>query len=360
MKVIHDFRGIGKKNCGIRHSAIFYLKALTKEKSNDYYLFNSGTEDIIKNVLKKNNSNFLFTKIGKYSILNSIYFPLKFGFKANIISYHSSLPLFYFNSGSSTFICHDLFSIDDPNFFNKYSIFKKKLAISYFSLLLNYSLNKASRVIVPSPYVKKTILARYPYLENKIDVNYSPGPRVDFSVLKKISHKKTDVFSNLKISLFYIGNLRSYKGFFDFYSHFQKLDPNKFELIIITSDDLYKQLQIKNNLKIFYRASDLFKEYCYSKCDLVIIPSRFEGFCLPVLDAVYRNCNILLSKSKSFKHFKKLNINTFDFNSVDSIENKILDSVNESKKSKEERKIIANKIFSNELILKKFKMITQW
>ena len=53
MKVIHDFRGIGKKNCGIRHSAIFYLKVLTKEKSNDYYLFNSGTEDIIKNVLKK-------------------------------------------------------------------------------------------------------------------------------------------------------------------------------------------------------------------------------------------------------------------------------------------------------------------
>ena len=135
MKVIHDFRGIGKKNCGIRHSAIFYLKALIIEKSNDYYLFNSGTEDIIKNALKKNNSNFLFTKIGKYSILNSIYFPLKFGFKANIISYHSSLPLFYFNSGSSTFICHDLFSIDDPNFFNKYSVFKK--ARNYFSLLLN-------------------------------------------------------------------------------------------------------------------------------------------------------------------------------------------------------------------------------
>ena len=146
-----------------------------------------------------------------------------------------------------------------------------------------------------SPYVKKTILARYPYLENKIDVNYSPGPRVDFSVLKKISHKKTDVFSNLKISLFYIGNLRSYKGFFDFYSHFQKLDPNKFELIIITSDDLYKQLQIKNNLKIFYRASDLFKEYCYSMFSYY---SKNLKFCL-VLDAVYRNCNILLSKSKS-------------------------------------------------------------
>ena len=35
MKVIHDFRGIGKKNCGIRHSAIFYLKALRDQE--DWY-----------------------------------------------------------------------------------------------------------------------------------------------------------------------------------------------------------------------------------------------------------------------------------------------------------------------------------
>ena len=86
-------------------------------------------------------------------------------------------------------------------------------------------------------------------------------------------------------------------------TNISKLDSNKFELIIITSDDLYSELQIKNNLKIFYKATDLFKEYCYTNCDLVIIPVDLKDFCLR-FSAVYRNCNVLLSKSKAF-HISK-------------------------------------------------------
>jgi hypothetical protein len=351
MKTIYDLRGIGPKSCGVQMVALEYLKFILEKLStdNDIFLFNSSVKDIVDNYNINQKHRFIFTNISRFNLIDGVYLLFKFGLRYKFVSFHSSLPIFYLSMHSKYFICHDLFVIDDTDFFNKYSFLKKKIAKFYFYTVLYFSLLSAKKIIVPSNYVRKSIEKRFAQFRGKIIVIHNPLGNNFYGESRSVANK------SIKKRLLYIGNLRSYKGYEDLYNQFRKLDPLLFELIVITSDPSYKKIIGIPNVHVFYKVNDDVKFSFIENSDLLVIPSKFEGFGLPVLEGVNRECNILISTSSSFCHFDALKINKFDFLSNDSFVSSINQSLNEGVETKKYRKQIAMSIFNNNNTFNLFK-----
>lgn len=163
------------------------------------------------------------------------------------------------------------------------------------------ALKKSDFIICISENTKKDLIEYYNVSEKKIKVIYLAG------LVKKNKEFKLEKFSN-KPYILYVGNRHGYKNF---------------EIILhaVKSNN-----EIKNNFQLFFfgggnfskKEIETFKKYnfepeqfkhigdneqllgsLYSKAFCLIYPSLYEGFGLPVLEAMENNCPVLCSNTSS-------------------------------------------------------------
>lgn len=182
---------------------------------------------------------------------------------------------------------HELF----PQYFEKdlYTLKNKKLLIE-----------KATKIIAISESTKRDILKVYPYIdEAKIEIVY-----LSQSI-------KNEVIVNLELPnkyILFVGNRSIYKNFIFFLKAVAPLLNEDPELFVVCAGgnkfedeeiELINELSVSNQvIQNNFEDNQLASYYKNAAC--FVFPSEYEGFGIPVLEAMVCGCPVVLANHSSF------------------------------------------------------------
>jgi glycosyltransferase involved in cell wall biosynthesis len=203
---------------------------------------------------------------------------------------HYDIPVLYSHLMSVTI--HDVTHLLDPAFRNtlKSRIFAKSL--------LKLAVAKARRIITISEYSKRMILEHLGGSVSKISVIhryaspiFTPLPRLEAkAIVRRELGLERDYF-------LFVGSPKPHKNLpvlFEAFSRQRSKDHHTHELAIIGKDKnnepvlraLAVQLGIDQRVRWVESVSDELLRACYSAAEATILPSRQEGFGLPVIESM--------------------------------------------------------------------------
>lgn len=164
-------------------------------------------------------------------------------------------------------------------------------------------LNRASMILTISHSTKKDLIDIFGVDENKIRVTHL-GNSLQLNDTKVI---KPHLESNLLNGYFLVvGNRAEYKNFLFFIRMFASL-TNRYKNIsvictgpVFSKDELYyfKKLQLESKVK-HVMAGDSQLITLYQEAIALVIPSQYEGFGLPLLEAFSCGCLVLAGENSS-------------------------------------------------------------
>lgn len=315
MNIGFDAKRAYENSTGLGHYSRTLIKSLaTFYPTNDYFLFASKITDKFisnkfKNIIPVTPFGLLANSIksawrGKWVIKN-----LK---ENNIDIYHGlshQIPLGINKTNiKSVVTIHDLIFERFPNQFNLVNvyIFRKKF---------KYACKHADKIIAISEQTKNDIINFYKIPENKIEVCYQSCDdiyRAEVNDEEKIRIKK---LYNLPDQFFlYVGSIVERKNLLSVLEAIKKTKTSlNIPLVVIGNGSGYKQKVKKyiqenslekdvfflsentavNKMKSFQSSADF--PAIYQQAIAMIYPSSFEGFGIPVLEALCSNLPVITS-----------------------------------------------------------------
>tara|TARA_Y100000589_G_scaffold75710_1_gene69414 strand:- start:1520 stop:2653 length:1134 start_codon:yes stop_codon:yes gene_type:complete len=340
----------------IRILAIFF-------KKNKYFLYtpkntkNSRLQFIyeINNILiktpKKNFKNFFKKYWRNKRIINDLQ-------KDNLNIYHgltNELPIGIEKTNIKTVVTiHDLIFIRFPKLYNW--VDRK---IYYFKFLS--ACKRADIIIAISKQTKKDIVKYLSIDEKKIKVVYQGCNDVFKKTISQKTQKETLKKYNLPNNfLLYVGKIEERKNLLTILKVLKKLKTQK--LVVIGDGNKYKKMCLKyinnnnlhNNVIILSNIPSNEIASIYKNAEILIYPSIFEGFGIPIIEALYSKVPVITTKKGCFKEAGGPKTKYINPNSINELENAILE-IQQSSKIKEEMKNIGFKYvqkFNDEKIAK--------
>lgn len=172
---------------------------------------------------------------------------------------------------------HDLIHFKFPE------IYGKKTGYNFFKKYFKYSLKKAKKIFVVSHTTKKDLEQFFPFTSEKIiKIPNSTDPLF----YKDYDFKKENYFC-------FIGNNKAHKNLnflLEIWKEFNLKYPEYFLYLICPVDLEMKNVKVFKNLK----TEELIE--ILGKAKALISPSIYEGFNLPVLEAILLETPIIASK----------------------------------------------------------------
>ena len=169
-----------------------------------------------------------------------------------------------------------------------------------------YSVRHAQKVITISEYSKHAIMEAYSIASERIVVVY---PGMSMSLVKQ-KPQKSSLLTRFGIRAPYIlsvGTLQPRKNFVRLIEAFSLLEDKNMTLVIVGKKGwMYEDILaapsvygVKDRVKIldFVNDDDLSTLYTHAQC--FVLPSLYEGFGLPVLEAMAHECPIVVSNVSS-------------------------------------------------------------
>lgn len=175
------------------------------------------------------------------------------------------------------------------------------------NLFLKKSVKDADRIIAISQCTKKDIEDICEVGENKIDVVYNGG--VDKYKQKIDSNKIDEILLNYKIDnkfFFYIGTIEPRKNIETIIKAFEKYENNEKEYLVIAGGlgwkykKILKKIEyssVKKNIKLLGYVTNEEKYALFSRTMAFIFPSHYEGFGLPIIEAMSHGVPIITAKN---------------------------------------------------------------
>ncbi len=320
---------LSDKTDGAKTRLINFYSLTIKKKKNSKFIFFIPKNLNIKEFKKNFNlTNVKFHKINinsydvvKRFLLGIFFWPLLF--KKYDLDYfdQSYLPLFTFFKGKTKIILtiHDLrylyFSLD---FFYRYIVFKPvvKIGIYFCDILItvsNHIKNDLKKV------TNKKIVVISNFIDNK-KLKSRNKKLIKDKFIFSIGHsEKRKNLDNLIKAFVYV-KLSGYKGNLVICTN-QGTELNKLEKIKFDHpySNSIKILKNQNNQSVF--------EF-YKNCELFVLPSLYEGFGIPILEAAFHKKLIILSSIPVFKEITFNKLNYFDPNNPKKISEKIINTLN--------------------------------
>ena len=334
--------------------------------SSKFYIFEARDYKIRNDLNPSKFKNVKFIKTNIYSKNNFVNILRAFLFwKKNLKRYNLDifetfrLPFFNKFSKVNVLTIHDLRYL-----LSKFSGYKKFFNFIYCKIFLKF----INQFIVVSNSTKKELKSKLNFhnitvIENGIDTK-------KFQKLYRSStFQLNSSFKTKEKFIFTVGHFELRKNYLNLILSIKKLKNLNIKLIIAGNANSKKEIIYKKNLqniifenKLNYRVkllsnlSDDEIKILYKNCSLFIFPSTYEGFGIPVLEAMSFNKKIILSNIDPFKEIIKFNKKIFfDPSNPSDIARKIKLNLKSSKINKNEykknlkfyqNKILAFKIYN--------------
>lgn len=304
-KLIVDGRFISQRLTGVQRTAWEILKCLDNYKDIETIVALPANAEVPNQVFL----NVKFIKVGKFK--NNMWEQWSLPRfckreKAPLLCMCCLAPAFY----PSNVILHDIRGIEKKEYDNL--LFRLK-----FRLLVRLYIYRSNQIYTVSEYAKDSIVKKYHKLKRE--------PIVIFNGHEHISRFALEPLKNV-CGKFYlsVGSILKHKNF-EYIIHLAKNNPDK-KFIVVGNpcyDDysgLLRETEVNNLEFTGYIESEQLR-WLYSNCEGFILPSIYEGFGLPPLEAIATGCRrIFLSDIPIFKEIYGEYANYFDpFNFQDTI-----------------------------------------
>jgi len=300
--------------------------------------------------LNREKNKFSFSFFNKKLVLILSFIKPIF-FKNEKKVYHATYVrnLFFRNPNIKKIITvHDMIHELYPTYFDRSYQNKRK----FYVLAKKLNIFNASGIITISESTKKDLLKVYPQIEKEVPIKviHHGGDH-----LLKISDKN---FHPIKVkndnNFLYIGARTKYKGFKDLLEALGYINQYKynFQLTCIGSNFSKKEqylifkYKLENLIKVI-NPND--KELCniYKLSSALIYPSWYEGFGLPILEAMNFNIPVICSNISSSKEIGKEYVSYFKKKSVPSLVNSLIEFLDN--KSNAYEKLSSSKNYLKEM-----------
>jgi len=317
MKIGIDCRFILNTNfaelAGVGHYVYYLVKYILKQdQENQYVLFFYNPKIKIPEFEQQ---NVKFVYFPAESFISRIPIFYKHYYLANLIKkekldlYHNPaniIPLGY--HGRSVISVHDLAIYVNPDWFPQGQNFNTKV-------LFPQSLKKAEKIIAVSHNTKNDLINIFKVPREKIQVIYEGVEDFDQNEITK-----DEIRPELKFTepyLFFVGTIEPRKNIerlIKAYKNFIKENPGtKIKLVIAGKkgwkcDTIFKAIndpELKDKLIYPGYISLQEKIYLYKNCLAFIFPTLYEGFGLPVLEAMSLGKPVISSKIAPITEFAK-------------------------------------------------------
>lgn len=251
---------------------------------------------IIKCKVESNNAgkriiweNFYLDKLAKKEHVDCMFIPVY------------SKPLFTSKKIPYITVIHDLQALHYPQYFSKIKYIWLKYA-------WKRTLKTSEKIVAISKYVKSDIVAKYEVSPKKVEVIYNP---IKYS--EKI--KKTPLLSKhciKKEEFFYtVSSLLPHKNLKTLILTMESIVKKNLNLpkkLLISgvggaqSQELQKLIntcQLEENIIFTGFVTDEERDYLYKSCYAFLFPSIFEGFGMPVIEAMKQEAIVVTTKETS-------------------------------------------------------------
>ncbi len=244
------------------------------------------------------------------------------------------LPIKLSKNIRSVLAVHDLVSVYYPNTMANYNRF-------IHNLFFKPSIKSADHIITMSEYTKQSIIDYFSISPDKITVIYE-GVSEKFRPYQK--EEILSVLAQYQIKSPYIlsvGTLEPRKNYMVLLKAFKQLKGN-FDLVIVGKRgwksqeifDTISELQLYNRIKILGYVNDNDMPYLYNGAELFVFPSVYEGFGLPVLEALACGIPTVSSNASSLSEIGGEAVKYFSPNSIDDLLKKMQDVLDSSEAKK--------------------------
>ena len=273
----------------------YFQRKSNKTLNFDIYLRNKP----IKTMPPKN-KYFTYKIVKALFLWSQLFLPLNLIFNSkNDVFFSPAHYIPRFSTIPTVVTIHDLSFLYYPADFLKKDLYKLKN-------WTKQSIKKSKKIIAVSQSTKNDIIKFYDVSENKIKVIYN-------GFEKKISKNKTDhkLINKLQKQpyILYVGTIQPRKNIatlLDSFSQFIK-ENSKFKLVIAGKKGwLYENIFNKiNNLKLDRKVlftdfvSDSTLQELYKNAFCLVLPSFYEGFGIPILEAMDKGCPVISSDKSS-------------------------------------------------------------
>jgi glycosyltransferase involved in cell wall biosynthesis len=345
MKILFDYKIFFQQKLGGISNYFYNLGTeLIKKKINIKFSCPLHKNVYLNQFLKKYVSGFYVKKLppfSKYLIENfNSFFNNKFLEIYNPDIVHET---YFSNKNYNTkkkVICtvYDMINEKFPDFFNN---------SQEISLIKKNSILRADHILCISQKTKRDLMEIFDIKEKKISVTLLASTITSVTLLACTITNDVKQNSNLltlKNYLLFVGSRYGYKNFEGFIKAYSSSSflKNNFKIIAFGGEKFGKidfEILKKNNLKnenvIFLNDNNSNLVDLYKSASALIYPSLYEGFGLPVLEAMEMGCPVISSNGGSLPEVGGSKLKYFNPNKIDSIIN-VLEQVLNSQETMQE------------------------
>jgi glycosyltransferase involved in cell wall biosynthesis len=299
-KILIDGRLLSNKPTGISRYTNEIIHAFTEHFGQEriYVLADSAYINI-------GNYQIIRTRLKPYNPIHYLLFSF-FIYRQNFSIYYSTFysGLFFKIKGIKQVITvHDLMYLRIKNYFSP-SAFKNKLYKNLLNFIVKSSLHSSHLIISVSKTTQSDLLNYFKTDSTVIGegVNYLDDKHSPISgILDQLKIRKDKYF-------LYVGNFRKQKNI-PFLIDAIILSQTPYQLVLVGSANI---LQNKNKSIIFAgELEDHEIQILYKNCLAFVMPSLYEGFGMPILEAYSAGARIISSNKGALAEFQHLGITYF-------------------------------------------------
>jgi glycosyltransferase involved in cell wall biosynthesis len=332
MKILYDYLCFQEKYGGVSKYFVKMPQNLPKDIQYCYSIKNTENEYIRElNNLKINKTFYAINFKGKKRLLrlqNRLYAISKI-IEGNFDIYYQT----HYDPYAYKYISKKkkkLTTIHDMNFF----VIPEAYANYRFPEIVEWqkiSAFKADKIITPSNNSKNDIINIWDIPEDKIEVIYPGNDIINL-----------DDFDSKRIVgppyILFVGNRQEYKNFFNCLRSFKLLLKNNSDLLFVCTGSPFGEDEkrfisdLKLSNKVLHIPAD---EYMminlYHHAELFVYPSLYEGFGLPLIEAMTCHCPVVCSNTSCFPEVAENAAHYFNPYSVENMFEVMNDVLNNSK-----------------------------
>lgn len=292
-KIVINATNIGKQPDGIGLYTLSLLKALSRLNTDIEFivLLNRNSEELIKGITFPENFflNWITPRVSpdfgfKGHLLRLIYSNLiSLRHREPLIFNTSQLEVMFFRS-AQVITVHDAI----PLLFRE----SHKKQYLFYKHLIKYALNRARRIITPSEHTKECLMLIYGLPQDKF--------RVIHNGVHDAYRKETEEKADVKKGKFvlYVGRSAPSKNIDGLLKAFE-LIKNKMDCRLVIAGG-GESIHADNDRVMFKGyVSDVELRHLYKRASLFVLPSFYEGFGLPPLEAMACGCPVVVSNVAS-------------------------------------------------------------